>query len=92
MLYQSSKRHVFLKIVMESPCCILEMIKGQSFRLQTRKKRLAYSFKGKTLIKKREVLELEIERKKSVADLRGAPGTRSPGGPNSFIFMQFSAK
>ena len=29
----------------------------------------------------------------SLADLRGAPGTRaSPGGPNSFIFMQFSAQ
>ena len=28
-----------------------------------------------------------------VADLRGAPGTRPPpGGPNSFIFMQFSAE
>ena len=29
----------------------------------------------------------------SLADPRGAPGTRAPpGGPNSFIFMQFSAK
>ena len=28
----------------------------------------------------------------AVADLRGAPGTRLPGGQNSFIFMQFSAK
>ena len=29
----------------------------------------------------------------SLADLRGAPGTCAPpGGPNSFIFMQFSAK
>ena len=29
----------------------------------------------------------------SVADLRGAPGTRAPpGGQNSFIFMQFSTK
>ena len=29
----------------------------------------------------------------SLADLRGAPGTRAPpGGPNSFIFMQFLAK
>ena len=29
----------------------------------------------------------------SLADPRGAPGTRPPpGGPNSFIFMQFSAK
>ena len=28
-----------------------------------------------------------------LADPRGAPGTRAPpGGPNSFIFMQFSAK
>ena len=30
-------------------------------------------------------------RTPSLADLRGAPGTRAPpGGPNSFIFMQFS--
>ena len=29
----------------------------------------------------------------ALADPRGAPGTRAPpGGPNSFIFMQFSAK
>ena len=28
----------------------------------------------------------------SLADLRRALGTRHPGGPNSFIFMQFSAK
>ena len=27
-----------------------------------------------------------------LADPRGAPGTLPPGGPNSFIFMQFSAK
>ena len=27
-----------------------------------------------------------------LADPRGAPGTRAPPGPNSFIFMQFSAK
>ena len=28
----------------------------------------------------------------ALADLRGAPGTPPPRGPNSFIFMQFSAK
>ena len=28
----------------------------------------------------------------SVADLRGARGTRPPGGPNSFNFMQFLGK
>ena len=29
----------------------------------------------------------------ALADPGGAPGTRAPpGGPNSFIFMQFSAK
>ena len=28
----------------------------------------------------------------ALADLMGAPGTRAPWGPNSFIFMQFSAK
>ena len=29
----------------------------------------------------------------ALADPRGAPGTRAPpGGPNSFIFMQFLAK
>ena len=29
----------------------------------------------------------------SVADLRGVPGMRAPpGGPNSFIFMQFLAE
>ena len=28
----------------------------------------------------------------TLADPRGAPGTRPPGGPNSFIFMQFLAK
>ena len=39
----------------------------------------------------------EYIKKKSqtvtLADPKGAPGTRAPpGGPNSFIFMQFSAK
>ena len=29
----------------------------------------------------------------ALADLRGVPGMRAPpGGPNSFIFMQFSGK
>ena len=28
----------------------------------------------------------------ALADPRGAPGTCAPRGPNSFIFMQFSAK
>ena len=28
----------------------------------------------------------------ALADLRGAPGTRPPGGPNSFNFMQFLGK
>ena len=38
--------------------------------------------------------QLIMEQKaKSLADLRGgARDARPPGGPNSFIFMQFSAK
>ena len=28
----------------------------------------------------------------ALADPRGAPGMHAPWGPNSFIFMQFSAK
>ena len=35
-------------------------------------------------------LTLGFEHLFSLADLRGAPGTRPPLGPNSFIFMQFS--
>ena len=39
-----------------------------------------------------EILVLAQVKYRPLADLRGAPGTPPPGGPNSFIFMQFSGK
>ena len=53
-------------------------------------KRLNWDPLGYTVIFQK-INEFKIQV--ALADPRGAPGTRAPpGGPNSFIFMQFSAK
>ena len=51
-----------------------------------------WTFKVKAVKAAAETEHIQHIQHMSLADPRGAPGTRPPGGPNSFIFMQFSAK